>query len=120
MIEEIPSSSEGSLVKTPDPAAEPLESPVQGSEEASTQNGPHQTPTPKPVLKRKAKEQPSPATQSPAEPSEKQVKAEVAPSIKLEKFQKRGVMRGKVNQSKLLPRTGAGSVLREIKSSGVV
>ena len=93
MIEEISSSSEGSPVKTPDPAAEPLESPVLGSEQASTENSPHQTPTPKPVLKRKA-EQPSPATKSPAEPSGKQVKTEVAPLPKLAKFQKRGVVMG--------------------------
>ena len=96
MIEEIPSSSEGSPVKTPDPAAEPLESPVLGSEQASTENSPHQTPTPKPVLKRKAEEHPSTATKSPAKPSGKRVKTEVAPSPKPKKFQKRGVVREKL------------------------
>jgi len=93
VIEEIPSSSEGSLVKGPDPAVEPLESLVLGSEQASTENSPHQTPTPKPVLKRKDEEQPSPATKSPAEPSGKRVKIKVATSPKLEKFQKCGVVR---------------------------
>jgi len=61
VIEEITSSSEESPVKTHDPAAEPLESPVLGSEQASTENSPHQTPTSKPVLKRKAEKQPHPA-----------------------------------------------------------
>jgi len=96
VIEEIPSSSEGSPVQTPDPAAEPWESPVLGSEQASTENSPHQTPTPKPVLKRKVEEQPSFATKSPAKLSGKRVKTAVAPSPKLERFQKRGVVRGKL------------------------
>jgi len=86
VIEEIPSSSEGLPVPAPAPVAASLESPVLWSEQASTENSPHQTPTPKPVLKRKAEEQPSPATKSPAKPSEKRVKTTVAPSPKLEKF----------------------------------
>jgi len=96
VIEEIPSSSEGSPAPTPAPAAEPLDSPVLGSEQASTKNSPHATPTLKPVLKRKAEEQPSPAIKSLAKPSGKRVKTAVAPSPKLEKFQKRGVVRGKL------------------------
>ena len=96
MIEEIPSSSEGSPAPTPAPAAEPLESPVLGSEQASTENSPHQTPTLKPVLNRKAEEQPNPATKSPTKSSDKRVKSAMAPSPKLENFQKRGVVRGKL------------------------
>jgi len=96
VIEEIFSSSEGSPVKGPDPAAEPLKSPILESEQASTENSPKKTPAPQPVLKRKAEAQPSLATKSSAEPSAKRVKSEVAPSPKLEKFQKRGVVRGEV------------------------
>jgi len=71
VIEEILSSSEGSPVKGPDPAAESLESPVPVSEQASTENNPKKTPAPQPVLKRKVEAQPSPATKSSAEPSAK-------------------------------------------------
>jgi len=94
VIEEILSSSEGSPVKTPETAAVPQESPVLESEQASTENSPKQTPTSRPVLKRKAEAQPSPATQPAAEPSIKRAKSEVAPLPKLEKFLKKGVMGG--------------------------
>jgi len=95
-IEEILSLSEGSPIKIPDPVAEPLESPILESEQASIENSPKQTPAPQPVLKRKAEAKSSPATKSSAEPSVKRAKSEVAPSPKLEKFQKRGVVRGKL------------------------
>ena len=96
VIEEIPSSSEGSPAPTPAPAEEHLVSPVRGSEQASTENSPHQSPAHKPVMRRKVEEQPSPTTKSPAQPSGKWVKTVVAPSPKLDKFQKRGVVRGKL------------------------
>ena len=96
VIEEILSSYEGSPIKTPESAAVPHKSPVQESEQASTENSPKQTPAPQPVLKRKAEAKSSPATKSSAEPSAKRAKSEVAPSLKLEKFQKRGVVRGKL------------------------
>jgi len=118
VIEEIPSSYEGSPIKTPDSAVVPLESLVLESEHASTENGPHQTPTPKPILKRKAKEQPSPATQSPAEPSEKWVKTAVAPSPKLEKFQKRGVVRGKLVKVSYFQEQGLEVFLDKLKAQG--
>jgi len=118
VIEENASFSEGSPVQTPDPAVEPLESPVLGSEQASTENSPHQTPIPKPVLKRKAEEQPSPATKSPAEPSGKQVKTEVAPSPKLEKFQKRGVVRGKLVKVSYFQKQGLEAFLEKLKAQG--
>ena len=96
MIDEILSSYEGSPIKTPKTEAAPQESPVLESEQASTENSPKQTPTSWPILKRNAEAQPSPATQQAAEPSAKRAKSEVAPSPKLEKFLKRGVVRGKV------------------------
>jgi len=46
MIEEILSSFERSPVKVLDPAAEPLESPVLESEQASTENNSKKTPAP--------------------------------------------------------------------------
>ena len=94
MIEEILSSSEGSPIKTPVPAAVPQESLVLESEQASTENSHKKTPTSRPILKRKAEAQPSPATKPSDEPSAKRAKSEVAPSPKLEKFLKRGVVGG--------------------------
>ena len=96
MIEEILSSSEESPVKTLEPAVVPQESPVLESEQVSTKNNPKQTPTPQPVLKRKVEAQPSPATKPFGEPSAKRAKFEVAPLPKLDKFLKRGVVRGKL------------------------
>jgi len=96
MIEEILSSSEGSPIKTRIPAAVPQESPVLESKQTSTENSPKKTPTSRPILKRKVEIQPSPATKPSGEPSAKRAKSEVAPSPKLEKFQKRGVVRGKL------------------------
>ena len=118
MIEEIPSSSEGSPVPTPDPAGEPLESPVLGSEQASIENSPQKTPAPQPVLKRKAEAQPHFATKSPAEPSAKRPKSEVAPSPKLEKFQKRGMVRGKLVTVSYFQEQGPEVFLDKLKAQG--
>jgi len=96
VIEEILSSSEGSPIKIPKTAAVPQELPVLESEQASTETSTKQTPTSRPVLKRKVEVHPSPATQPAAEPSAKRAKSEVAPSLKLDKFLKRGVVRGKI------------------------
>jgi len=96
VIEKILSSSEGSPVKGPEPAAEPLESLILESEQASTENSPKKTPAPQPVLKRKAEAKSRSATKSSAEPSAKRAKSEVASSSKLEKFQEKGVVRGKL------------------------
>jgi len=90
VIEEIPSSSEGSPAPTPAPATEPLESPVLGSEQASTENSPHQSPAPKPVPKRKAEEQTNPATKSPAKPSSKRVKTVWHPHPSWKNFRNEG------------------------------
>ena len=86
IIEEIPSSSEGSPIRDPAHAAEHAASPVLASEQASTENSPTHAPAPRPAPKRKAVAQSTPATQSPVEPSAKRPKPEVAPSAKLEKF----------------------------------
>jgi len=94
VIEEILSSSKGSPIKTPVPVAVPQESSVPKGEQASIENRPKKTPTSRPILKRKAEAQPSPATKPSGEPSAKRVKSEMAPSPKLEKFQKWGVVRG--------------------------
>jgi len=96
VIEEILSSSEGLPIETPEPAAVPQESHILESEQALTENSPKQTPTSQPILKRKVEAQPSPATKPSGEPSAKRAKSEVAPSLKLEKFLKRGVVRGKI------------------------
>jgi len=94
VIEEIVSSSERSLTKNPEPHV----SPVHGSEQASTETSPlsKQTPTSQPVLKRKATSKQGRASKPVEEPSSKKPKSSVAPSTKLEKFLKRGVVRGKI------------------------
>ena len=118
MIEEIPSSSEGPPVRDPAPAEEHPESPVLASEQASTENSPQRTPVPQPALKRKAEAQPTPATHSPAEPSAKRPKSEVAPSPKLEKFQKRGVVRGKIVRVSYFQDQGLEVFLDKLRAQG--
>ena len=94
VIEEILSSSKGSPIKTPEPQAVPQDSHIRENEQASTENSPKQTPTSRPVLKRKAEAQQSPSPKPVTEPFAKWAKSEVAPSPKLEKFLKRGVVGG--------------------------
>ena len=106
MIEEILSSLEGSPIKNPETPAVPHDSPVLESEQASTEISPKQTPISRPVLKRKAEAQRSPSPKPAAELFAKRAKSEVAPSPKLEKFLKRGVVRGD-SLGRLLPRTRA-------------
>ena len=86
-------------------------------QQASTKNSPHQTPTPKPVLKRQAEEQSSPATKSPAKPSGKRVKTVVAPSPKLKKFQKR-VVRGKLVKVSYFQEQVLEVFLEKLKAQG--
>jgi len=96
VIEEILFSSEGSPIKSPETFAVPQDSPVLESKQASTETNPKQTPTSRPVFKRKAEAQPSPSSKPAEEPSSKRAKTIVAPSLKLEKFLKRGVVRDKI------------------------
>ena len=116
VIEEILSSSEGSPVRGPEPVVEAQKS----REQASIEDSPHQTPAPAPapVLKRKAEAQPSPATVSSAEPSAKRPKSEVAPSPKLEKFQKRSVVRGKLIKVSYFQKQGLEVFLDKLKAQG--
>jgi len=98
VIEEILSSSKGSPIKDPETPAAPAVSSVHGSEQASTETSPlpKQTPTSRSVLKRKATSKQGPTPKPVEEPSSKKAKTSVAPSPKLEKFLKRGVVRGKI------------------------
>jgi len=98
VIEEIVSSSEGSLIRNPETPTATLVSPVLESEQASTETSPlsKQTPTSRLVLKRKATPKQGPASKPVEEPSSKRAKTSITPSPKLEKFLKRGVVRGKI------------------------
>jgi len=69
-------------------------------------------------LKRKAEAQPSPATKQAAEPSAKRAKSEVAPSPKLKKFQKRGVLRGKIVKVGYFQAQGLEVFLDKLKAQG--
>ena len=90
------SSSEGSPIKSPETPAVPEDSLVLASEQASTETSPKQIPTSRSVLKRKAIAKQSPASKTGEDASSKRAKTVVAPSPKLEKFLKRGVVRGKI------------------------
>jgi len=118
VIEEILSSSEGSPIRTPETAAVPQGSPVLESEQASTENSPKQTPIPQPVLKRKAEAQLSPSPKSAAEPSAERAKSKVAPSPKLEKFLKRGVVRRKLVKVSYFQEQGLEVFLDKLKAQG--
>jgi len=96
----------------------PQESPILASEQASTENSPKQIPTSRPVLKRKAEAQQSPSPKPSIEPSAKQAKSEVAPSPKLEKFLKRGVVRGKIVKVRYFQEQGLEVFLNKLKAQG--
>jgi len=118
VIEEILSSSKGSPIKTPETPAVPQDSPVLESEQASTETSPKQTLTSRPVLKRKVEAQQSPSPKPTAEPSAKRAKSEVAPSPKLEKFLKRGVVRGKIVKVDYFQEQGLEVFLDKLKAQG--
>jgi len=98
VIEEIESSPEGSPIKNPETPAVPQDSPVPESEQASTETSPFskQTPTSRPIFKRKATSKQGLAPKPAEEPSSKTTKTSVTPSPKLEKFLNRDVVRGKI------------------------
>jgi len=118
VIEKNLSSSEGSPIKTSETPAVPQESPVREIEQASTETSPKQTPTSLSVLKRKAEAQQSPSPKSAAGPSVKRAKPEVAPSPKLEKFLKRGVVRGKIFKVGYFQEQGLEVFLNKLKAQG--
>ena len=117
VIDLIQSSSEGSPVKVPvSQPDQPAETPVQKSEQASTESSPHKSPSSKPVPKRKAVDL-TPASHS-TEPFAKKPNAAITPSPKLEKFQKRGVVRGKVVKVQYFQDQGLEVFLNKLKAQG--
>ena len=118
VIDLVHSSSEGSPVGDPVLKQEqPAAVPVQRSEQVSTESSPHKSPSSQPAPKRKSADL-SPATHSPAGPSAKKPKATVSPSPKLEKFQKRGVVRGKFVRVKFFKDQGLELFVDKIKAQG--
>jgi len=81
MVEEIKSSPEGSPFKNPETPAQPQASPIPESEQASTETSPpsKQTPTSRPVLKRKATSKYDPAAKPSKESTSKWAKTPVLP-----------------------------------------
>jgi len=116
VIEKILSSSEGSPIKSPETPTVPQDSPVLESEQVSTETSPKQTPTSRPVLKRKAETQQSPTLKPAEEPSSKRAKSAVAPSPKLDKFLKRGVVRGKIVKAGYFREHGLEVFLDKLKA----
>ena len=117
MIEEIV-SSEGFPIKSPETPTVPQDSPNLESEQASTETSPKGTPISRPVLKRKVVAQPSPTFETAKEPSSKWVKSAVAPSPKLEKFLKWGVVRGKIVKVGYFREQGLEVFLDKLKAQG--
>ena len=62
--------------------------------------------------------QSSPTTKPFGEPSTKRAKSKVAPSPKLEKFQKRGVVRGKLVKVSYIQEQGLDVFLDKLKAQG--
>jgi len=118
VIEEIVSSSEGSPIKSPKTPTAPQDSPVLESEHASTETSPKQTPTAWHVLQRKVVSKHSPASKPAEEPSSKWAKAAIAPSPKLEKFLKRGVVRGKTVKVRYFRQQGLEVFLAKLRAQG--
>jgi len=118
VIEEIVSSSEGFPIKSLETPVVPQDSPVLESEQASIETSPKHTPTSRPVLKRKATSKPSPPSQPAEAPSSKKAKTLVTPSPKLEKFFKRGVMRGKMVKEGYFREQGLDVFLDKLKAQG--
>ena len=118
MIEEFFSSLEGSPIKSPETPAVPQDSPVLESEQVSTETSPKQTPTSRPVVKRKAEVQQSPTPKPAKVPSSKRARSEVAPSPKLEKFLKRGVVRDKIVKVGYFQEQGLEVFLDKLKAQG--
>ena len=96
----------------------PQESPVLESEQTFTETSPKQTPTSRPVLKRKAEAHQSPSPKPAAEPSAKWAKTDVSPSPKLEKFLKSGVVRGKLVRVSYFQEQGLEVFLDKLKAQG--
>ena len=116
VVEEIPSSSEGSPIRDPDHEEEHPVSPVRGLEQAANESSP--APTPRPAPKRKAVAPSSSATPSSAGPSSKRPKTEVTPSDKLEKFQRRGIVRGKIIRASYFHDQGLEVFLDKLQTQG--
>jgi len=120
VIEEIESSLEGSPIKEPETPTAPHVSPVLESEQASTETSPlsKQTPTSRPVLKRKAASKQGSAPKPVEEPSSKKAKTSITPSLKLEKFLKRGVVRGKIVRIGYFREQGLEVFLNKLRTQG--
>jgi len=120
VIEEIESSPEGSPIKNPETPAAPQDSPVLDSEQESTETSPlsKQTPTSRPVLKRKATFKQGPTPKPFEEPSSKRVKTSVTPSPKLETFLKRGVVGGELVKIGYFREQGLDVFLGKLRAQG--
>jgi len=118
VIDEIESSLEGSPIKNPETPASPQASPILEREQASSETSPlsKQTPTSRPVLKRETTSKQGPAPKPAEEPSSKRAKTSVTPSPKLEKFLKRGVVRGKIVKSGYFTEQGLEVFLDKLRA----
>ena len=120
MIEEIESSPEGSPIKNPETPATPQDLPVLESEQPSTETSSlsKQTPTTRPILKRKVTSKQDPAPKPAKESSSKRAKTSVTPSPKLEKFLKRGVVRDKIVKIGYFQEQGLEVFLDKLRDQG--
>jgi len=113
-------SLEGSPIKNLETPAQAQDSPVLETEQASTETSPlsKQTPITQPALKRKATTKQGLAPKPAEEPTSKRAKTSVTPSPKLEKFLKRGVVRGKIVKIGYFREQGLEVFLDKFKDKG--
>ena len=107
MIEEILSSSKGSPIKDPETPAAPAVSSVHGSEQASTETSPlsKQTPSSRPVLKKKATSKQGPTPTPVEEPSSKKSQDFGGPLTQIGEISQKRSCEGQNSQGWLFQRT---------------
>ena len=115
-IEEIPSSSEGSPIRDLDHEVEHPAPPVRATEQTDSDSSPESTPRPAP--KRKAVAPSGSATPSSAGPFSKRPRTELTLSEKLDKFQRRGIVRGKIVRASYFRDQGLEVFLDKLQSQG--
>jgi len=120
VVEKIESSPEGSPIKNSETPTQPQASPVPGSEQASTETSPpsKQSPTSRPVPKRKVTSKYGTTTKQAAEHPSKRVNTLVSPSPQLAIFLKRGVVRGKIAKVSYFREEGLEVFLDKLRDQG--
>ena len=116
MNEEILSPSEGSPIKSPETPAVPQDSPVLKSEQTSTETSPNKHLPLGLFSKERLKPNKNPHLNQLKSPLPNGARSKVAPSPKLAKFLKRGVVRGKIVKMGYFQEQGLEVFLDKLKA----